>query len=148
MKFNERKSTNSKLFLLSFFFVLISSIYSQAPANDSVADATSVTDINFTDSGVNVDQAAQILQGTDCTIPDSSPSTPFSAVVYKFNPASSGDVTVTIASPSGTSTIIFYTAADTNATMGSELTMVSTCGTRTTHTRSVFFWPGLLCCCC
>ena len=111
--------------------------WAQAPPNDAVVDALHVDGLPFTDASVNVDQAALILQGTDCTIPDSNPSSPFSAVVYKFTPTSSGDITVTIASPSGTSTIIFYTADDENATQGSELTIQSACGTRTSENRSV-----------
>jgi len=109
------------------------------PANDLIANAITVTDIAYTDVGVNIpfahNEGGNFVNCSYSGIP---------TVFYKFECTTASYVTSTIVTPAGISVPIFYEAANLNATADSDLTHVvhpdNTCGVGTT--KSIYTEVG------
>ncbi len=97
-------------------FICGFTLQSNAQSNNTIANATKVTSLPFTDSNVNIPNSNpnNALGLTGCSLANRS-------VVYKFTPVTSGTVIVQIMSPSGTDGTITTIAANENATQASDL---------------------------
>ncbi len=112
-----RKITQQLFYKLLFTTTLCYSIFnSNAQSNNTIANATKITNLPFTDSNVNIPNSnpnnANGLTG--CNLTNKS-------VVYKFTPVTTGTITVEIKSTSGTTGTITTIASNENATQTSDL---------------------------
>lgn len=116
-----KKITQQLFYKLLFTTILCCSFLNvKAQSNNSIANATKITSLPFTDSNVNIPNSnpnnANGLTG--CSVTNRS-------VVYKFTPVTSGTVIFNLTSHSGTSGAITTTAANENATQASDLTLTT-----------------------
>lgn len=112
-----KKITQQLFYKLLFTTILCCSFLNiSAQSNNTIANATKITSLPFTDSNVNIPNSnpnnANGLSG--CSLTNRS-------VVYKFTPVTAGTVIVEVKSPSGTSGTITTIASNENATQTSDL---------------------------
>jgi uncharacterized cupredoxin-like copper-binding protein len=112
-----KKITRQLFYTLLLSTLLCGSFFNvNAQSNNTIANATKITSLPFTDSNVNIPNSnpnnANGLTG--CSLTNRS-------VVYKFTPVSSGTVIVEVKNPSGTSGAITTIASNENATQTSDL---------------------------
>lgn len=102
--------------VLILMFICAFTMQSNAQSNNTIANATKVTSLPFTDSNVNIPNSNtnNALGLSGCSLTNRS-------VVYKFTTVVSGTVIVEIKSPSGTTGTITTIASNENATQTSDL---------------------------
>lgn len=130
---SRRASRGLRSVLLLACLLLAATAAHAQPANDTIAGATKVSTLPFTDPAVSfataTDDIAPAVSNSDCG------GSNLHGVWYKFTPAVTGDVTITISSPSTLYTILLYTAADENADDSGDLTpTITPCAIRSTIT--------------
>lgn len=110
-----------QLLLFLALYLTTSAMFSQAPANDTVENATELTSLNYFESNIRLDLAA-INQG----FPNGCNTNGFSSIYYKFTATENAYVSANIfGSNIINSFVIAYTAPNLNVTSTSELTLAA-----------------------